>query len=103
MNTSFRPWPPASSSRSTAASWWPADWADIAALKAAVDLIDIVGRHVTLARKGSGRPEHWGRCPFHADGTPSFKVDPERQEFHCFGCGAHGDALDFLERSSGWT
>ena len=69
--------------------------------KAKVDLVEIVGRHVKLTKKGSANPEHWGCCPFHVDGTPSFKVSPKRQEFHCFGCGAHGDVLDFLKAHEG--
>ncbi|MBW2647504.1 MAG: hypothetical protein JRE23_15270 [Deltaproteobacteria bacterium] len=40
----------------------------------------------------------WGLCPFHDDRNPSFKVNPDRQTFHCFGCGAHGDAIDFTQR-----
>lgn len=36
----------------------------------------------------------WGHCPFHDDKKPSFKVDPERQRFKCFGCGAGGDMID---------
>ena len=70
--------------------------ADIADLKAKVALVDIVGRHVKLTKKGSRHPEHWGCCPFHADDTPSFKVNPDRGRFHCFGCGADGDVLDFI-------
>lgn len=38
----------------------------------------------------------WGLCPFHEDRHPSFKVDLDRQTFHCFGCSAHGDVIDFI-------
>jgi hypothetical protein len=40
----------------------------------------------------------WGLCPFHDDRTPSFTVDPEKQRFKCFGCGAGGDVIDFIQR-----
>jgi len=58
-----------------------------------VDLVDLVGRHVELKRAGRS---HKGLCPFHAEKTPSFNVNPDRQIFHCFGCGAGGDAIGFL-------
>src|SRR5689334_25028635 len=66
----------------------------LADLKARLDLLAVVAGHVALKRHG--QHEHWGRCPFHADSTPSFKVDGRRGRYHCFGCGAHGDAIDFL-------
>jgi hypothetical protein len=47
--------------------------------------------------KSKGR-SLWGRCPLHQDKNPSFKVDPERQTFHCFGCNAHGDVISFVRR-----
>ncbi len=70
----------------------------IADLKASVDITDIVGRYVPLKR-GLGVPA--ACCPFHKEKTPSFKVDRRRQRFHCFGCGAHGDVLDFLAAIEG--
>src|SRR3954447_6349577 len=67
----------------------------IESLKAQVDILDIAGRYVELRKKG--RPyERWGRCPFHDDRTPSFKVDTRTERFKCFGCGRGGDVLDFL-------
>jgi len=39
---------------------------------------------------------YWAYCPFHVDKTPSFKADPQRQNFYCFGCGEHGDVIDFV-------
>ena len=39
----------------------------------------------------------WARCPLHQDRSPSLKVDPERQTFHCFGCGAGGDVIAFIQ------
>jgi DNA primase len=73
--------------------------ADIADLRARVDLVELVGRTVEL--KPRGKHEHWGCCPFRGERTPSFKVHAEQQTFHCFGCGAHGDVLDFLEGVEG--
>lgn len=58
-----------------------------------VDIIDVVGRHVDLRKAGVN---HKGLCPFHGEKTPSFIVSPTRQTYHCFGCGAHGDAVRFL-------
>ncbi|WP_128290835.1 CHC2 zinc finger domain-containing protein [Afifella aestuarii] len=59
------------------------------------DIVDVVGRHVEL--KGSGS-EFEGLCPFHQEKTPSFTVSAEKQFYHCFGCGAHGDAIDFVQK-----
>ena len=67
----------------------------IADLKARVDILEVVARHVKLQGRGS---EQWGCCPFHSDRRPSFKVDPDRQQFHCFGCDARGDVVDFVAR-----
>jgi DNA primase len=60
------------------------------------DLPDLVSRAVALTRKG-GR--FWGRCPFHAEKTPSFTILPDQKRYHCFGCGAGGDAITFLMQS----
>ncbi len=57
------------------------------------DIVDIVGRHVELKKGGA---TYKGLCPFHAERRPSFTVTPARQTYHCFGCGAHGDAIKFL-------
>jgi DNA primase len=61
-------------------------------LLARSDLVELVSRSVALNRKG-GR--FWGRCPFHAEKTPSFSVSPDKQLYHCFGCGAGGGAIQF--------
>ncbi|HET9642774.1 MAG TPA: DNA primase [Burkholderiaceae bacterium] len=63
-----------------------------------VDIVDVVGRHVELKKAGIN---HKGLCPFHGEKTPSFIVSPSRQTYHCFGCGAHGDALRFLTEHTG--
>jgi len=67
------------------------DTAEVAAIKAKVGLVDVIGQHVVLHQKGR---EHIGLCPFHEEKTPSFTVSEERGFFHCFGCGAHGDVID---------
>ena len=65
-------------------------------LRARVSLADLVGRRVRLVRRGR---EHSGLCPFHNEKTPSFYVVEDKGFFHCFGCGAHGDAIGFLMRA----
>ena len=67
-------------------------------LLARVDLAEVVGRHVELKRSGASLV---GLCPFHAERTPSFSVNPARQLYHCFGCGAGGDAIRFLVEHQG--
>ncbi|MGR4000817.1 MAG: DNA primase [Alphaproteobacteria bacterium] len=59
---------------------------------------DFVRKHVRLTRRGR---EWAGLCPFHHEKTPSFYVNDEKQFFHCFGCGAHGDAIGFLMQREG--
>jgi len=67
---------------------------DLAVLvKQAADIVDVIGRVVTLRRAGH---RHVGLCPFHQEKTPSFHVDPENQLFHCFGCGQGGDVVTFV-------
>lgn len=65
---------------------------------ARTDIVDIVGRHVTLRKGGANL---LGLCPFHAEKSPSFTVSPAKQFYHCFGCGAHGDAIRFLMEHAG--
>ena len=57
------------------------------------DVVDVVGRRVQLKKAGR---EFKACCPFHDEKTPSFTVSPTKGFYHCFGCGAHGNALDFL-------
>ena len=52
----------------------------------------------TLAREGIELRRGWGLCPFHADKHPSMKINRDRQTFHCFGCGAHGDVINFIQK-----
>lgn len=57
------------------------------------DIVTVIGRYVSLKRSGRSIK---GLCPFHREKTPSFFVSPDRQMYHCFGCGAGGDVFSFL-------
>ncbi|MEW5827078.1 MAG: DNA primase [Candidatus Bipolaricaulota bacterium] len=70
-----------------------AERADLRAIKERTDIVSLVSRYVTLAKSGAS---YKGRCPFHQDSTPSMVVNPEKGLWHCFGCGAGGDAIAFL-------
>src|SRR5437667_3456676 len=65
-------------------------------LRARIPLGSLVGKHVRLIRRGR---ELAGLCPFHHEKTPSFYVVEDKGFFHCFGCGAHGDAIGYLMRA----
>jgi len=67
-------------------------------LRARVSIVDVVARKVKLTRRGR---EHIGLCPFHSEKTPSFTVSADKGFYHCFGCGAHGDAVSFEMRANG--
>ncbi len=69
-------------------------------IKERLDLVQLVSRYVTLKRSGRN---FVGLCPFHEEKTPSFTVSPEKQLFHCFGCGASGDIFGFLMKIEGLT
>lgn len=71
---------------------------DVDAIKSAVDLPEIIGRYVKLRRAGK---EFEALCPFHDESSPSFTVNPGKGFFHCFGCGAHGDAIAFIMKITG--
>ncbi len=70
----------------------------IAEIRERVDIVEVVGDYIALRRAGGNFK---GVCPFHADTDPSFNVNPTRQFFHCFGCGASGDVFSFLQRIEG--
>lgn len=62
-------------------------------LLARTDLVEVVGRYVQLKKGGAN---FMGLCPFHGEKSPSFSVSPAKQFYHCFGCGANGNAISFL-------
>jgi DNA primase len=62
------------------------------------DIVDVVSRYVQLKKGGAN---YLGLCPFHNEKTPSFTVSPAKQFYHCFGCGAHGNAIGFLMAYAG--
>ncbi|MEJ7652586.1 MAG: CHC2 zinc finger domain-containing protein [Chloroflexia bacterium] len=62
-------------------------------VKSRLDIVDLVGSQVELRRAGK---DFKGRCPFHEEKTPSFVVSPERQSYHCYGCGKSGDVISYL-------
>ena len=70
--------------------------AELADLKRAMPLSVLIGRSVKLSRAGKIME---GLCPFHAEKTPSFKVHDDDNHFHCHGCGAHGDAISFIQKT----
>jgi DNA primase len=65
-------------------------------LRSRISLSGLIGRRVKLVRRGR---EFAGLCPFHHEKTPSFYVVEDKSFFHCFGCGAHGDAIGFTMRA----
>ena len=58
-----------------------------------VDIVDLIDSHIPLKKTGNN---YVARCPFHTEKTPSFSVNRNKQFFHCFGCGASGNAISFL-------
>ncbi len=70
----------------------------IAELNDRADIVELVGRFVPLKKAGAN---FQGLCPFHDEKSPSFSVSPAKQFYHCFGCGAHGNALRFLMEYQG--
>jgi DNA primase len=70
----------------------------ITRVRDSIDIHDLISGYVSLRKTG----KNWlGLCPFHAEKTPSFNVNTEKQIFHCFGCGTGGDAFKFLELQEG--
>jgi DNA primase len=70
----------------------------VADIKSRLPVVDLVGEAVVLKRAGS---VYKGLCPFHAEKTPSFIVTPDRETWHCFGCGKGGDIFSFLMEREG--
>src|SRR6476661_8129970 len=70
----------------------------IQSLLGRVDIVDVVDRYVKLKKAGAN---FQALCPFHTEKSPSFSVSPSKQFYHCFGCGAHGNAIGFLMEYSG--
>ena len=66
---------------------------DVARVRDATDLVALAGEHLALKRVGK---RFIGLCPFHAEKTPSFNVNPEMGRYYCFGCQANGDAISFV-------
>jgi DNA primase len=67
-------------------------------IKAQIDIVDFLSRYLDLKRAGRN---YKALCPFHPEKTPSFVVNPEKQFFHCFGCGVGGDIITFVMRYEG--
>ena len=76
------------------------DYAAINRVQQANDIVDVIGEHVSLKRKGR---EWLGLCPFHEDHRPSMYVNPDKQIYKCFACGAGGDVLKFVQMREGLT
>ena len=65
-----------------------------------LDIIDVIGGYLSLKKRGAN---YLAKCPFHNEKTPSFTVFPEKNNYHCFGCGAHGNVISFLMQYQGIT
>jgi DNA primase len=70
----------------------------VEAVKATADLVEVISGRTQLRRSGA---RFTGLCPFHDERTPSFSVSPEKGLYYCFGCGAAGDAVSFVEETEG--
>jgi DNA primase len=70
----------------------------VEAVKGAADIVEVISGRTQLRRSGA---RFTGLCPFHDERTPSFSVSPEKGLYYCFGCGAAGDAVSFVEETEG--
>lgn len=70
-------------------------------LCARVDIVAVIKCFMKLKQDRDGQRRYRSLCPFHAERTPSFLVSPTRQSYHCFGCGAQGGVIKFLEEHQG--
>ncbi len=64
-------------------------------IKNSNDIVDVISQYVTLKRSGRN---FFGLCPFHKEKSPSFSVSPDKQIFHCFGCGVGGNVIHFISK-----
>ena len=67
-------------------------------IRSSNDIVDVISKYVTLKRSGRN---FFGLCPFHKEKSPSFAVSPDKQIFHCFGCGAGGNVIHFISKIEG--
>ena len=67
-------------------------------VRQANDIVDVISQYVHLKRSGRN---FFGLCPFHNEKSPSFSVSPDKQIFHCFGCGVGGNVFTFLSKIEG--
>ncbi len=63
-------------------------------LLAKIDFVDLINAHIPLRKKSGSN--YFARCPFHNEKSASFSVSQPKQFYYCFGCGAHGNAIDFM-------
>ena len=68
-------------------------------IRNSVDIVDVIGEYVQLKKQGRNLT---GLCPFHGEKTPSFSVSPDKQLYHCFGCGAGGNVFSFVMAIEGY-
>ncbi len=72
----------------------------IEAIRKSTDIVDVISDYVQLKKQGRN---FFGLCPFHGESTPSFSVAPDKQIYHCFGCGTGGNAFSFLMEIEGYN